>query len=131
MGDSPLVSDWINKAITDLKCAKILLEHEGGNEVVAFHCQQSIEKALKALILYLYATLESGHSLLYLCKKIIKKNEEFSKYIDVCMFVSQYYIETRYPNENAIVVTNEEAQKCINITEEILNEVTKNIQEQW
>ena len=28
--------------------AKILFEHEGGNDAVAFHCQQSIEKALKA-----------------------------------------------------------------------------------
>ena len=47
MGDSPLVLDWIAKAETDLRCAKILFEHDGGNEVVAFHCQQAIEKALK------------------------------------------------------------------------------------
>ena len=127
MGDSSFVLDWINKAITDLKCAKILLEHDGGNEVVAFHCQQSIEKSLKALILYLYATLESGHSLLYLCKKVIEKDKQFSKYIDSCIFVNQYYIETRYPNENSIIVTDEEAQKCINIAEEILNAVLSNI----
>ena len=127
MGDSMLVSECLDKAIRDLKSAKILLEHDCGNDYVAFHCQQTIEKALKAMILYLYATLESGHSLLYLCKKIIEKNNEFSKYIDGCMFVSQYYIETRYPNENSITVTDDEAKKCINIAQEVLNAVLSNV----
>jgi len=123
MGDSMLVAECLDKAIRDLKSAKILLEHDCGNDYVAFHCQQTIEKALKAMILYLYATLETGHSLLYLCKKVIEKHKEFSKYIDGCMFVSQYYIETRYPNENSIKVTNEEAEKCIDIAETVLNNV--------
>jgi len=127
MGDSMLIAEWLDKAIRDLKSAKILLEHDCGNDYVAFHCQQTIEKALKAMIIYLYATLESGHSLLYLCKKVIEKNNEYSKYIDSCMFVSQYYIETRYPNENAITVTNEEAKKCIDIAEEVLNAVLRDV----
>lgn len=126
MGDSPLIPDWISKAQVDLRCSKILLEHDGGNEVVAFHCQQAIEKALKALILYLYATLEQGHSLLYLCKKVIDKRSEFSKYLKDCAFVSQYYIETRYPNENNIVVSDDEAKDCLRIAEDILNAV-KNV----
>ena len=37
--------------------------------------------------------------------KVEKEEKEFSKYIDGCMFVNQYYIETRYPNENIIKVT--------------------------
>ena len=127
MGDSPFVLDWISKAETDLKCAKILFEYDGGNEVVAFHSQQSIEKALKAIILYLYATLESGHSLLYLCKKVMAKKIDFAKHLDGCILVNQYYIETRYPNENPILVSNEEAERCIKIAEDILNEVKKNI----
>ena len=127
MGDSMLVAEWLDKAIRDLKSAKILLEHDCGNDYVAFHCQQAIEKALKAMILYFYANLESGHSLLYLCKKVMEKNNEFSKHIDGCMFVSQYYIETRYPNENAITVTDEEAEKCITIAEEVLNAVLENV----
>lgn len=127
MGDSPLVLDWIAKAETDLKCAKILFEHDGGNEVVAFHCQQAIEKALKAIILYLYATLESGHSLLYLCKKVIEKIADFNNHLNGCILVNQYYIETRYPNENPITVSNEEADKCIKIAENILNDAKKYI----
>ncbi len=123
MGDSMLAAEWLDKAIRDLRSAKVLFEHDCGNDYVAFHCQQTIEKALKALIIYLYATLEQGHSLLYLCKKVMVQRGEFSQYLKDCAFVSQYYIETRYPNENAIVVSNEEAENCLNIAENILNAV--------
>lgn len=118
-----MVEKWLDMAIRDLKSAKVLFEHDCGNDYVAFHCQQTIEKALKALIIYLYATLEQGHSLLYLCKKVMVQREEFSQYLKDCAFVNQYYIETRYPNENAITVSNEETENCLNIAENILNAV--------
>ena len=125
MGDSTFVADWLEKALKDLKAAKILFEHDCGNEVVAFHCQQAAEKALKALILYYYSTLESGHSLIYLCKKLLEKAEEFSDKLKDCAFLNQYYLETRYPNENQIIVTNEEALECMKIAEDILNIVNE------
>ncbi len=128
MGDSPLIIDWINKAETDMKCAKILFEHDGGNDAVAFHCQQAIEKALKAIILYLFSTLESGHSLLYLCKKVITKLPQFSTYLEGCIFVNQYYIETRYPNETPVTVSNEEAMQCLKYAENVLCAVKANIE---
>lgn len=118
-----MLEKWLDMAIRDLKSAKVLFEHDCGNDYVAFHCQQAIEKALKALIIYLYATLEQGHSLLYLCKKVMAQRKEFSQYLKDCAFVNQYYIETRYPNENAITVSNEEAENCLNIAENILNAV--------
>lgn len=123
MGGVIVLEKWLDMAIRDLKSAKVLFEHDCGNDYVAFHCQQAIEKALKALIIYLYATLEQGHSLLYLCKKVMAQREEFSQYLKDCAFVNQYYIETRYPNENAIIVSNEEAENCLNIAENILNAV--------
>lgn len=118
-----MVEKWLDMAIRDLKSVKVLFEHDCGNDYVTFHCQQTIEKALKALIIYLYATLEQGHSLLYLCKKVMAQREEFSQYLKDCAFVNQYYIETRYPNENAIIVSNEETENCLNIAENILNTV--------
>ena len=128
MGDSHLIIDGINKAETDMKCAKILFEHDGGNDAVAFHCQQAIEKALKAIILYLFSTLESGHSLLYLCKKVITKLPQFSTYLEGCIFVNQYYIETRYPNETPVTVSNEEAMQCLKYAENVLCAVKANIE---
>lgn len=51
MGDSLRYMDWFEKAAQDLRGAEILMAHEGGNDLVAFHCQQAMEKALKGWLL--------------------------------------------------------------------------------
>lgn len=49
MGDSLRYKDWFEKAAHDLRGAEILMEHDGGNDLVAFHCQQAMENMLKGL----------------------------------------------------------------------------------
>ena len=47
------VEDWILLADKDLYAAEILLKDEYPlTNIVAFHCQQSIEKCLKAFLEY-------------------------------------------------------------------------------
>ena len=130
MGDSVVIQDWIEKAHKDLKAAQVLFENDCGNEIVAFHCQQAVEKALKALILYYFSSLESGHSLIYLCKKVSEKEPKFADLIKDCALLNGYYTETRYPNENQIIVTNEEANTCIDIASNILSSVNKILREE-
>ena len=74
---------------------------------------------MKAYILHVTKNLTTGHSLLYLCKTASMYNKEFNKYIKDCAFVNQYYVETRYPGENNLQVTNEEIEECLNIATEI------------
>lgn len=47
MGDSLRYKDWFEKAAHDLRGTEILMEHDGGNDLVAFHCQQAMENMLK------------------------------------------------------------------------------------
>ena len=51
MGDSLRYKDWFEKAAHDLRGAEILMEHDGGNDLVAFHCRQAMEKMLKGWLL--------------------------------------------------------------------------------
>ena len=51
MGDSLRYKDWYEKAAHDLRGAQILMEYDGGNDLVAFHCQQEMEKMLKGWLL--------------------------------------------------------------------------------
>ena len=44
------VEEWVNFAIKDLNSAKKLSEDPGLNQNAAFHCQQALEKILKAVI---------------------------------------------------------------------------------
>ncbi|WP_315069422.1 HEPN domain-containing protein [uncultured Clostridium sp.] len=111
--------DWIEKAERDIKSAKILKEHECGNDVVAFHSQQAVEKSLEAYLISKGEGIVSGHSLIYLCKVSEKYNSDFKKYIKDCGFLNQYYIETRYPTDNPLIVSDYEAEECVKIAEEI------------
>lgn len=49
MGDSLRYKDWFEKAAHDLRGAEILMEHDGGNDLVAFHCQQAMGEYAEGL----------------------------------------------------------------------------------
>ena len=119
MVDTLRYKDWMEKAQRDVKSAKILKEHDCGSDVVAFHCQQAAEKALKAYLIVNGEGIVSGHSLIYLCKLSEKHDAKFKKFIKDCGFLNQYYIETRYPADNPLIVSEYEAEECIKIAEEV------------
>jgi HEPN domain-containing protein len=121
MVDSRRYHDWFEKAQRDLKSATILKEHNCGNDMAAFHCQQAIEKALKSYLLFKTKELQEGHSLIFLCKLSSSHNTTFKKYIKDCAFINQYYIETRYPADNPIFINDEEIEDCLLITQTILS----------
>ena len=50
--DSHFYYKWLDKALCDLQCARLLLTYGGDAYNIAFHCQQAIEKALKGYLLY-------------------------------------------------------------------------------
>lgn len=123
MPDSGLYEDWYEKAERDLRGAQILFEHDGGYDLVAFHCQQTIEKVLKGWLLKTTNELMEGHSLTYLCRKAISAGADMRKYLKDCAFVNQFYIETRYPSDDGALVSKDEAQECLNIATVVMNEL--------
>ena len=120
MVDSKFYEEWMRKARGDMRSAQILKDHDGDNEAVAFHCQQAIEKALKAYLLKNTAELKTGHSLVYLCKEAVMVDNRFRTLLKDCAFVNQYYIETRYPGEYPFEVADDEVQECFHIAGIIL-----------
>lgn len=127
MVDSKRYNDWLDKAQRDIKSAKILKQNDCGNDIVAFHSQQAIEKSLKGYLLKQTGQVPEGHSLIYLCKEASNYDIEFKRCLKDCALVNQYYIETRYPADIPLLVSNEEAEDCITIAEEIYKLVIENI----
>ncbi|WP_094546353.1 HEPN domain-containing protein [Petroclostridium xylanilyticum] len=127
MVDSSRYVDWLEKAQRDIKSAKVLKQNDCGNDVVAFHCQQAVEKALKGYLLKKTGQIVEGHSLIYLCKEASGYNSGFKTKLKDCAFVNQYYIETRYPADIPLIVSDEEAEECIAISEDIYKIVNDNI----
>ena len=60
--DSHFYYKWLDKALCDLQCARLLLTYGGDAYNIAFHCQQAIEKALKGYLLYRTGKHFDGHN---------------------------------------------------------------------
>ena len=55
-----------------------------------------------------------------LLKKCYKIDENFKDFIVQVTFLNSYYIETRYPAEEGLVVDEEDAKRCIEYASQVL-----------
>lgn len=120
MVDSKLYKEWFVMAQKDIRSAEILFEYDADYGIVGFHCQQAVEKYLKGYLLLQMGMLQEGHSLLRLCKKASTYESRFKDYVKDCTFLNTFYIETRYPAEDPLVVEQEDAQECLRIAKSII-----------
>ncbi|HWQ75477.1 MAG TPA: HEPN domain-containing protein, partial [Syntrophomonas sp.] len=113
MADTLRHLEWLEMAKKDIQGAEILFDHDADNGIICFHCQQSIEKSLKGFLIFVTGVLHDGHSLVKLCKKAANHNALFSDMLKDMAFVNTYYIETRYPAEDPLLVSKEDAAECM------------------
>jgi HEPN domain-containing protein len=89
--------EWLSISEYDLETAKAMLD-ASRYLYVAFLCQQTIEKLLKAIFVYTNQELPPRtHNLLYLVDKLgLEVSEQQRK---LFARLNQYYLESRYPGE--------------------------------
>ena len=109
--DSQRYFDWMERAEADLYSALLLKELNGDNCNAAFHCQQCIEKALKAYVLFMQNKHIDGHNLTYLCRSAVKIDPKFTEWLDESVELNRYYLETRYPTDEGFDVTDGDLEK--------------------
>ena len=97
--DSRKYYDWLEIAAGDLLAARLLLDQDQCLEIAGFHCQQGIEKALKAYLIAQTGMLVDGHNLTWLCRQAMRYNKEFGKWLEDTAEMNRLYIETRYPSD--------------------------------
>ena len=111
------VKEWIQKAEEDFAAALKLIGAKGRfYNVVCFHCQQSVEKYIKAIMQFNEKHIKKTHSLAFLAdqvKECLPRIELFSedlKWLDV------FAVQIRYPGEKA---GKNDAVKAVNISKSI------------
>lgn len=120
-GDSKRYFDWLYYAAIDLRAAKLLLDDSRCFNLVAFHCQQCIEKALKGYLLWRKHHLYDGHNLPWLCKQAMQEDEHFRSRLKLASDVNHYYIEARYPADFLLSLDAETASELIVETTDMLS----------
>ena len=119
------IKQWIIKGDHDLGTAKITHLHIPEYlDTVIFHCQQAVEKYLKAYLIFQSTKFRFSHDLVYLLDMITQKDSDFAKYYDTVSELQGYAIEIRYPNET-IYLSNDEVEKAMIIAKNVRELVIK------
>jgi len=98
------VDQWLKKAESDLKSARILLDADVDDYFPsAFHSQQAVEKFLKAYLVRHQIEFRKTHDLdeLFIITDLVDpplRNE-----IGSCVWLSPYGVEFRYPGEHPLI----------------------------
>ena len=123
--DTDKYNEWFAMGDKDLRSAKILFDHDADNEIVCFHCQQTLEKYLKGYLIAVTGELQERHNLLKLCKKAMQQDNKFNEFLKDMALVNAFYIETRYPALDPLVVSKEDTEECFRIVEKVLTRIKK------
>lgn len=105
-----LVHNWLMKSRRDLLSAKRLVRGaEPYLDTAIYHCQQSVEKAVKGWLVYHDQSFEKTHDLRLLVTQASEVESKFKAWLDIAVQVAPYATAYRYPGE-ILEPTEEEYQ---------------------
>src|SRR5258707_11706724 len=94
--------EWVKKAEGDQRLAdRIAGGSEPFHDQLCFHCQQSAEKFLKALLEELGQPVPRTHLLDHLLDLLLPQHAALRSLRRGLRFLTRFAIGTRYPEENA------------------------------
>jgi HEPN domain-containing protein len=112
------IKEWIEKADHDLGSAKIIYLHLPDYfDTISFHCQQAVEKYIKAVLVFYKIEFQRSHDLVYLLELLSHKIEMDESKFRKVFTLNNFGVQIRYPNKT-VKLTKEELETAIQISEE-------------
>src|SRR5438874_1817860 len=97
-----LTAQWVRKAEADYQlAAQIARRSEPFHDQLCFHCQQSSEKFLKALLQELALMIPRTHNLLDLQHLLLPHHPSLRSFRRGFDFLTRFAVDTRYPGYDA------------------------------
>ena len=93
----PMVQQFVEKAEHDLAAARILANEAGLAGIVCFHCQQAVEKMLKAALLASGVEPPRTHDLGFLLEMLEAIRPIPAGLNAACAALADYGVAPRYP----------------------------------
>jgi HEPN domain-containing protein len=118
-----LVKDWLLYAERDLKTAELIIKDDYPlTNIIAFHCQQAIEKYLKAFLIANDIPIIKTHDLIRL-NNMIKEIKDLGINEKQLMILKQVYSESRYPSDLGLLPdglpTDKQAEEFIEYAKDV------------
>ncbi len=118
-----LVRLWVEKADHDLGTATLTHSHiPAYKDTICFHCQQAIEKYLKAYLVFLGVEFRPVHDLIYLLDLASTSGQFSSDFYDMASRVDGYAVQIRYP-DSVIEPSDEEVSASIECARKFRNAI--------
>jgi HEPN domain-containing protein len=120
---------WLEQADEDLVVGRLLLPEDHFGHA-CFFAQQGIEKSLNAYLLARLGGYPRTHKLVDLLQECANVDEAFSRFLDACMVVEQYYLPSRYPDAamgDAFSPGTDEAEEAVVAAEGIFRFVEQQV----
>ena len=93
-----LVDKWIKKAENDILTAERELSFDDPiTDAVCFHCQQAVEKYLKAFLVHHQIYFTKTHNIMNLLELCATVDSSFKEKLEDADVLTDYAVEFRYP----------------------------------
>lgn len=127
----PTTHEWLTRAAEDLVAAQLLLSRPDLTNLVAFHAQQVVEKALKAVIEELNLGFVRTHSLTRLYE-LVRPHYPIVSDMDMLDRLDAVYIEARYPGDMGLLPTGkptpDEAASLLGFADDVFQRLRVGLQ---
>ena len=105
--ETKTVLEWFYFADADYDSALILNSaHRKHDAIICYHCQQAVEKYLKAFLCYNGVIPPKIHVLEILCAMCSEFDSSFDNIARDCAYLSPFAVHARYPLEMEITSSN-------------------------
>jgi HEPN domain-containing protein len=111
--------EWLRYARADLSLARVPLPDQAMYEQLCFHAQQSAEKALKAVLVYLRVDFPNTHNLGVLLDMISERQSIDVFLITAATLLTVYAVAARYPGVDE-PVRKEEYERAVRAAEDVV-----------
>lgn len=103
--------EWLEKALEDLTSARVLLANDPPvRDPACFHCQQTVERALKAFLVWHGVRFDRVHNLVYLLDLCERQDQGFTAVRQPAEALAPFAVEVRYPGGPPKVSAEEAAE---------------------
>jgi HEPN domain-containing protein len=93
------IRKWLEVADHDIEASEIIIQAKPLIlDIACFHCQQAVEKYLKAFLVYKKIHFEKTHNLSLLKKQCAKEDKDFTGI--VLKRLNDYAVRNRYPDDH-------------------------------
>jgi HEPN domain-containing protein len=102
---------WITKGDNDLACARLMIQCDGPFDTACFHCQQAVEKYLKAILAYSNRPIPHTHNLKLILQECLQVFPTFGLEESDVAWLTPYAVELRY--DLTFAPSRKEAQEAV------------------